>query len=106
MTMTINKTKLHKNATKERLLSDLKTQKKRSKQYKKYIRKCAALVNMHEITLAHVNCVLSKFSSNIVRAWHSADSIPMWLHCSLYDMLKLRDAVHNYYIGNEILTKK
>lgn len=106
MTMIINKTKLHKNATKDRLLSDLKSQKKRKKQYKKYIRKCTALVNMHEITLAHVHNVLSKFSSNIVRAWHSADSIPMWLHCSLYDVLKLRDAVHKYYIGDEILTKK
>lgn len=106
MTMTINKTKLHKNATKARLLSDLKSQKKRSKQYKKYIRKCAALVNMHEITLAHVNYVLNNFSSNIVRAWHSADSIPMWLHCSLYDVLKLRDVVHKYYNGDEILTTK
>jgi XTP/dITP diphosphohydrolase len=106
MTMTINKTKLHKNATKERLISDLKSQKKRSKQYKKYIRKCTALVNMHEITLAHVNHILNKFSSNIVRAWHSADSIPMWLHCTLYDMLKLRDAVHKYYNEDEILTIK
>lgn len=98
--------KCNKKATKERLLSDLKSQKKRSKQYKKYIRKCATLVNMHEITLAHVNYVLNNFSSNIVRAWHSADSIPMWLHCSLYDVLKLRDAVHKYYIGDEILTTK
>ena len=106
MTTTINKTKLHKNATKDRLLSDLKSQKKRKKQYKKYIRKCTALVNMHEITLAHVNYVLNNFSSNIVRAWHSADSIPMWLHCSLYDVLKLRDVVHKYYNGDEILTVK
>lgn len=107
MTMTINKTKkLNKKATKARLLSDLNTQKKRKKQYKKYIRKCTALVNMHEITLSHVNSVLNKFSSNIVRAWHSADSIPMWLHCSLYDVLKLRDALHNYYNGDEILTIK
>lgn len=107
MTTTINKTKkLNKKATKARLLSDLNTQKKRKKQYKKYIRKCTALVNMHEITLSHVNSVLNKFSSNIVRAWHSADSIPMWLHCSLYDILKLRDAVHKYYNGDEILTIK
>lgn len=107
MTMTINKTKnLNKKVTKARLLSDIKSQKKRSKQYKKYIRKCAALVNMHELTLSHVHYVLNKFSGDIVRAWHSADSIPVWLHCTLYDVLKLRDAVHKYYNGGEILTTK
>lgn len=107
MTMTINKTKkLNKKATKDRLLSDLNTQKKRKKQYKKYIRKCTALINMHETVLSHINYSLNKFNSNIVRAWHSADSIPVWLHCALYDILKLRESLHKYYNEDEILTIK
>lgn len=107
MTMTINKTKkLNKKATKARLLSDVQTQKKRRNQYKKYINKCTALINMHETVLSHINYNLNKFNSNIVRAWHSADSIPVWLHCALYDILKLRDSLHKYYNEDEILTIK
>lgn len=107
MKTTINKTKkINKKATKARLIADLNTQKKRKKQYKKYIRKCTALVNMHEMVLSHANSILNKFSSDIVRAWHSADAIPVWLHCALYDVLKLRDSLHKYYNGDEILTVK
>lgn len=107
MKMTINKTKkLNKKVTKARLLSDIQTQKKRRKQYKKYINKCTAVINMHEAVLAHINYNLNKFSRDIIRAWHSSDSIPVWLHCTIYDMLKLRDVVHKYYNEDEILTTK
>lgn len=98
--------KRNKKITIARVLSDIQTQKKRRKQYKKYINKCTAIINMHETVLSHINYNLNKFGSNIVRAWHSADSIPVWLHCTLYDMLKLRDVVHKYYNGDEILTTK